>query len=66
MAAAEPESSCIDGIGLQLTLGFRQVSGQKAQSPHCPDIRHNESSGKPYEKGDAVPAEEFATVNVHD
>jgi len=66
MGVAEPEDNFSAGIGLQLTPGFQLVSGRKVQSPHFPEIQHNESYDNPYEKGDAVQAEEFPTVNVHD
>ncbi len=66
MVVAEPEGNFSAGIGLQLTPGFQLVSGRKGKSPHFPEIQHNESYDNPYEKRDAVQAEEFATVNVHD
>ena len=66
MVVAEPEGSFSTGIGFQLILGFQLVSGRKVQSPHCPDIQHNENYDNPYEKEDAMQAQEFATVNVHD
>jgi hypothetical protein len=66
MGVAEPAGSFGAGCGLQLASGFQLVSGRKVQSPRCPEIQHNESYDNPYEKGDAMQAEEFATVNIHD
>ena len=65
MVVADPEGNFSAGIGLQLTPGFQLVSGRKGESPHFPGIQHNESYDSPYEKGDAMQAEEIPTV-IHD
>jgi hypothetical protein len=66
MVVAEPEDNFGAGIGLQRIPGFQLVSGRKGKSSHFPEIQHNESYYSPHEKKDAVQAEEFPTVNVHD
>ena len=66
MVVAEPEDNFSAGIDLQRIPGFQLVSGREVRSHHCPEIQQNESYDNPYEKGDAMKAEEFPTVNVHD
>jgi hypothetical protein len=66
MVVAEPEGIFSAGVSPQVTTGFQVISGQKEHTPHRPDIQYNESHDNTYEKGDAMQAEEFATVNVHD
>lgn len=66
MVVAEPEGNFSAGIDLQCIPAFQLVSGRKGEPPHFPEIQHNESYPSPYEKKDAVQAEEFPTVNVHD
>ena len=65
MVVAEPKGNFSAAISLQLTHGFQLVSGRKGKSPHFPGIQQNESYDNPYEKGDAVQAEEFPNV-IHD
>ncbi len=66
MVVTEPDDNFSAGIDLQRIPGFQLVSGRKGKSPHFPGIQHIESYDNSYEKGDAMQAEEFATVNVHD
>lgn len=66
MIVTEPEGNFSAGVSHKLTPCFQLVSGRKGESPHFPGIQHNESYDNPYEKMDAVQAEEFATINVHD